>query len=370
MVPVNKQVVSNIQKKIIRKMFFQKIKMKEIEKKTKLTERVIRRIIREKNWSAIRERYYRMLCRVSLKTNTPLEKLAHKTGVNYYGLCRIRKKYKIPKAKRIAWNDRRTDNLEQEVVDLYKNGKTGKEISVEFGYKRKETVYQILEKHEVERRESKIQTYYDEEFFEQIDTHEKAYILGLIMTDGNIIKDYNGFEIQLTKEDGYILEKISNLIGASKTHPLQKINCDAKRRQEGFENAKDMVRLTVHNRKIAESLKKLGVVKNKTKIMRYNGCVPDDFLSSFFRGLIDGDGTVGIYNNESFCCKLYSESFEFINDIDINILPFEFSITNKGRLLNVLGGKKTISNFWKWIYNSKGDFYLRRKYEKVQSQIN
>jgi hypothetical protein len=345
-VPVNKIVVSGSLKKTIRKMFFQKIEMKEIENKTGLTERVIRRVVRENNWIDVRERYYRMLCHVSLINSTPLETIAKKTGVNYYGLCRIRKKYDIPKAKRTAWNDRRSDALENKIISLYKDGRTGKEIADKFGYKRKETVYQVLDKHNIERREPKIQTYYDESFFERIDTHEKAYVLGLIMTDGWILKNYAGFGIQLTEEDGYILEKISDLIGS--TNSITHINYNKMRKR--LNGAKDMKRLTVHNRKIAEDLKKLGVIKNKTTVMRYNDCVPYEFLSSFFRGLIDGDGHIGVGKNGTCRCSLYSSSLMFIKDIKNIEMPFRFSVIQDGKNLNVLGGKDGVISFLRWVY--------------------
>jgi len=368
----NKQKITQKQSKQIRKMFCQKKEMKEIEQQTQLTERVIRRIILEKNWSKLRERYYRILCHISLSKAIPLNLISERTGVNYYGLCRIRKKYQISKAKRKSWNDRRTEGLEQKVIALYNSGQTGKQIIEKFEYKRRETVYQILEKHKVERREAKIQTYYDEAFFEKINTHEKAYVLGLIMTDGNIIKNYNGFEIQLTEEDGYILEKISDLIGASKTHPVQKISCNAKRRQKGFENTKDMIRLTVHSRKIAEDLKRLGVVKNKTKILRYNDCVPDKFLSSFFRGLIDGDGTVGIRKDgKTIWWSLASASKEFIDDLcGVDDCFYRYgSKDGKMHYLMVRGGRIKLFKILQWMYNNKDDFYLRRKYAKVQDKI-
>lgn len=375
----NKQQISQQTIKIIRKLFFQKVQMKEIEKQIQLTERVIRRVIKESHMEAGRMRYHRFLCHMSLSHGISLKKMAQQTGVNYYYLCRIRKKNNIPKAKIKVWNDRRSNKIEQEVVKLYKSGQTGQQIVDKIGYKRQETVYQILDKLGIDRREPKIQTYYDESFFEKIDSHEKAYILGLIMTDGNIIKDYNGFEIQLTEADGYILEKIGDLIGASKTHTVQRIDCSHKRTKKGFTNAKDMIRLTVHNRKIAEDLRELGVVKRKTKILRYNGCVPDEFLSSFFRGLVDGDGCMGVDKRGYPYVRLASASHNFICDLLSigSIMDFKFSVCkqickngNYISILNVLGGKTKILKNIEQMYNDKGDFYLRRKYEKVQSKIN
>ncbi len=201
------------------------------------------------------------------------------------------------------------------------------------------------------------------------------------MTDGNITKDYKGFEIQLTEEDGYILEKIGDLIGASKTHPVQRISCEAKRRQKGFSRSRDMVRLSVYSRKIADDLRKLGVVKNKTKIMRYRGGVPDKFLSSFFRGLIDGDGTFCLGKNGWLHCNLVSASKRFIDDLHevVTRVGFKCSVGHSSTkykggkstifVLRASTSKKEVIRFIRWLYNSNSDFYLRRKREKVQDQI-
>jgi hypothetical protein len=52
----------------------------------------------------------------------------------------------------------------------------------------------------------------DESFFEKIDSHQKAYVLGLIYADGWNNVSGNKWGIQLTEGDGYLLEKIASLI--------------------------------------------------------------------------------------------------------------------------------------------------------------
>lgn len=193
----------------------------------------------------------------------------------------------------------------------------------------------------------------------------------MIMTDGYIIKDYEGFGIQLTKKDGYILEKIRDLVGG--TNPITKIDCSHKRKH--MPGTKDMARLHVFSRKIAEDLKKLGVTRRKTKTLRYNGCVPKKYLSSFFRGLVDGDGTIGLRKNGYPWFSLSSASKNFLNDLS-NVKKYKWKVgeskTKTGHIysLRILGGQAEIIKFYKWIYEYSSDLYLRRKYEKVQNQIH
>jgi hypothetical protein len=365
-IPYNKVDVNRETKRKIRLLFFRQVEMVDIVRETKLTERVIRRIVNENNWKNKRERYLRFLCNYAYSHDIPLVKMAERTNVMKYALNRIHRKYKTEKPKLTAWNKKITDEIENKIIEDYKSGNTSGIIAEKYGFKTHKTVLDVLVKKEIERRPSSKPTFYDKSFFEIIDSHEKAYILGLIMTDGYIIRDYRGFGIQLTEEDGYILEKIAHIIGAQ--HGVSEINYDSKRKV--FPTAKDMVRLSVYNRKIAKDLMCLGVVRNKSKVLRYNDCVPEKYLSSFFRGLIDGDGCI-YTKNKRIQIQLASASINFVEDLKKSTNQFVFSIHKSSQIFNLYlyGGKKERIRFLKWIYENKGDFYLRRKYAKVQDQI-
>lgn len=257
----NKVLVSKELKRKIRLLFFRQIEMEKIKKAVKLTESVIRRIINENNWVGARERYIRFLASYSFLHNISLTKMAEITRVNRYSLGRIHRKYGTNKPKRFAWNKRITIDTENKFIQEYVSGNSSAKIAKKYGFKRDKTVLDVLKKRGILRRPQWKQTCYKEDFFEKIDSSEKAYTLGLIMTDGYIIKDYEGFGIQLTKEDGYILEKIRDIVGG--TNPITQIDCSIKRKT--FPNTKDMCRLHVFNKKMAKDLKKLGVVKRKTR---------------------------------------------------------------------------------------------------------
>ena len=129
----NKTNVSKESQKVIRSMFFQQKEMKDIVKETNLTERLIRRIINEHKWIQKRERYLRYLASYAYLNDIPLDKIAKQTNTLPYAICRIHKKYNIPKPKKFAWNDRRNDNLEQSIVADYKKGLTGQEVAEKHG---------------------------------------------------------------------------------------------------------------------------------------------------------------------------------------------------------------------------------------------
>ncbi len=345
--------------------------MTEIEIQLNLKESVIRRIIRENNYQEKRERYYKLLCFKSYFYNINILDISMLSGVSISILSRIRRKYSMDSSRFEPWNKRRDDDLDRKIIEEYKSGMTGKSLSEKYGYKTSKTIYDILSSYGIEKRPSKILTFYDEDFFTCINSHEKAYFLGFLMADGNIKKDYAGFEMQLTEDDGYILEKLSELIGANKTHGLQKVDYSSRRKKKS--KARNMLRLNVCSRKISQDLKSLGVVRWKSKILEYNGSVPSEFLSSFLRGLLDGDGSIGINSqtNYPWChiCGTASEKFAK----QICALHPQFSINNPLKnfwVVKVGGGKEKIYEFLKWLYKDKKDLYLRRKYEKVQDKIN
>ena len=362
----NKVNVDREIKKRIRLLFFRQVEMKYIVKEINLTERVIRRVINENDWKNKRERYLKFLCFLAFVKKISLDKMAEQAKVNRCSLGRVHRKYGLKSPSFSVWNKRVTDEMELKFIEDYKSGLSGKKIAKKYGFAMDKTVLDVLSKHNVKKRPAGIETFYDKMFFDRINSHEKAYVLGLIMTDGYILKDYSGFGIQLTKTDGYILEKISRIIGSKKGVNI--ICCDSKR--EKMPNAKDMVRLTVHNRKIAEDLKKMGVVKRKSKVLRYNGCVPKEYLSSFFRGLLDGDGCICINKHNGIQITIASASKKFIEDLKEHLIDFNSSI-QKTTIYNlyILGGKEKALNFLKWVYTNKKDLYLRRKYEIMQNYV-
>ena len=304
-------------------MFFRQVEMKDIEKATNITERIIRRIVLENKWIEKRERYLRFLCSYAAIHGIALYKMAQLARVLPYALGRVHRKFKTQKPQRAApWNKRIDNKTENKFIEEYANGLTAQEIAEKHGFKTSKTVLDILEKNAIKIRAASKPTFYDKSFFEKVDSHDKAYVLGLIFTDGYIIKDYSGFGIQLTESDGYLLNRIANLIGAKQG--TAKINGDTKRKS--LKGARDMVRLTVHNRKMAEDLRSLGVVRNKSKILRYNNCVPSQYLSSFFRGLIDGDGCICTVNGR-IQIQISSASKGFVEDVKMAVFNrFKFSI--------------------------------------------
>lgn len=123
-------------------------------------------------------------------------------------------------------------------------------------------------------------------YFQQIDTHTKAYLLGLIYADGNVYKD--SFTLALQSPDKPLLEKIATEIGYGGSLSFRK-------RQKI--NYQDVWALRVHDREFCDTLKKLGVVERKTSKVSFPYFLNPQFYWSFLHGLLDGDGCVSLCDN-------------------------------------------------------------------------
>jgi len=354
----------------IRKLYFTHYSQVDIAKKLNLGRPYVVKIIKNRNFIAKKERYYRFLIEHAYCNNMSISDVAKIAGVKNRVLTSIKRKYKIV-TKRFVWNKKINDEIKKQIIDYYEKGFSCGEIAKKFNFKTSKTVEDVLEKNGVSRRLPRETKRYDYNYFSLIDSHEKAYILGLLYTDGYIYKDYKGLCIQLTESDGYLLEKIAKKIGPAVS--IIKINCDTKRKTTP--NAKDMVRLGIYSKTLSEQVKNLGVVKRKTYDMEIPlDLIKEEFRYSLLRGIVDGDGTIGIAKTGNIWFKIATKSERFANSI-CSLVSDNFSVykfKNKyGDMFSVIlkGGNASTINCLKKMYADKNDLYLLRKYDRIKSLI-
>lgn len=120
----------------------------------------------------------------------------------------------------------------------------------------------------------------DIHYFDEIDTEEKAYFLGLIVSDGHLSKEGT---LMFTMKDGDILEKFKKSIKAE--HPICK-------------NSWDTPSIYIGCKEIAKSLRAMGITNRKSyslDIKFISSFVPDIHKRDFVRGMVDGDGCIQMY---------------------------------------------------------------------------
>jgi DNA-binding transcriptional regulator WhiA len=173
------------------------------------------------------------------------------------------------------------------ICEGYKSGKKLAELAGLHNLSQT-TIYRILKANDVPTTKKTIS--YREDVFDQIDTELKAYVLGLITSDGYIVNRKRRYIVQLGSTDSEIPQFLADLIEYKGNIYLIDHNRTTKRNQDEY-------RIMVGSKRLVEALGKLGVVNRKSLREEFCNQIPDSLLRHYIRGLYDGDGSIGIYSS-------------------------------------------------------------------------
>lgn len=126
----------------------------------------------------------------------------------------------------------------------------------------------------------------NEDFFESIDSEEKAYVLGFILADGCVYKDGRTIAIAIKQTDKQILDDISKAVEYS-----GEVKFLPRKEGDGY-GGDHRVRLRLNSVKLVQDIQKLGIHPAKTFTARLP-VIPKDLECHLIRGLWDGDGHIG-----------------------------------------------------------------------------
>lgn len=178
------------------------------------------------------------------------------------------------------------------ITKLHYDNLSSSEIAKMTGHSQS-AIHVFITKLGLEKREWKYSV--DETFFKKINTEYKAYILGWMYSDGNVM-DSGKWRIEIHNKDVEILRQIKDIV-----------------RYEGpITYQDDMCSLCVNRKSMQEDLKKLGCVPKKSLILKFptKEMVPQHLLSHFMRGMYDGDGCIRLAKGKYLNTTLTSsESF-------------------------------------------------------------
>lgn len=183
----------------------------------------------------------------------------------------------------IGWSDlnKQLNNNKEEIISQYKNGRTKKQIAKEFncsvGF-----VAKILIQENVKKMPGQIYSF-NENYFDLINTSNKAYLLGLICSDGCLYRR-DGHQGQLhlifSTTDLQLLEDIK--IEMESNHPIK-------------QNKDNMASLVFVSDKIFNRLLEIGIGMRKTFDLDLKQIIlniPELLFSDFLKGYFDGDGSI------------------------------------------------------------------------------
>lgn len=135
---------------------------------------------------------------------------------------------------------------------------------------------------------------YDHNLFKEIDTEEKAYILGFIASDGHVDKSLSKISIAVNKRDKAILSQIRDYI--CKEIPI------------GMSRV-DMRVLQIYSSKMAKDIASWLKIPGgkKSDIVQFPD-IDKSLMRHFARGYFDGDGSIPIHPNKYPTCYITSNS--------------------------------------------------------------
>lgn len=252
----------------------------------------------------------------------------------------------------------------EDIIEYYKNTLSIKKTSELF--KRKpDTISKLLERCNIKEYNKKIiKTSCNEDYFESIDTEDKAYFLGLLMADGCNTKK----NITISSIDIDILYKFKEFSSfTGKIYKYQPKEEATAKKLFGV--------MMIPSIKWCNDLSKLGVVPNKTH-KTYFPTIPKNLERHFIRGVFDGDGCIGLYKTGNHFSILGNDLL--INSIN-NIFYEECNVTkkelyysnskNKNIVYLQYNRKKDLIKILNFLYKDS-TIYLDRKFKKAVEIIN
>lgn len=205
----------------------------------------------------------------------------------------------------------------------------------------------------------------NENYFDTIDTEDKAYFLGLLYADG--CNKNTRVTITLQEKDKNILDVFNKFLNHNKPLYIEK-------KSEQNPNWQDAYMLTISSKHLSDKLMELGCTNKKSLILKFptEKQVPKNLWKHFIRGYFDGDGSINfnsktnypscnICSTNNFCLSIQ----EFLKEINIESSIIKHTNNNgqPTRYLLIKGGQHQILKFLDFIYQDS-TVYINRKYEK------
>lgn len=204
---------------------------------------------------------------------------------------------------------------------------------------------------------------FDNNFFNKINTENKAYWLGFLYADGAISSRSNDCEVSLQLLDVEHLFKFK-----SDLHAKSNVRLDFKVKR---------CRFNISNKNFKQDLIKWGCPPQKSLILTWNknlDTLSDDLKIAFIRGYFDGDGclthtysdtkkqrftvSTNLLGTKSFLTSVLS----FLSKFDINGTWYKDPNVNEN-IITLMFNKRNSVKLLNLLYTN-ANCYLTRKYEK------
>lgn len=251
---------------------------------------------------------------------------------------------------------------DEAIINMYKSQMSFKEMEVIVGLSAR-AIRNVIYKNGIEvnraqysgqPRKNKV----NEDFFKSW-THEMAWVLGLFVTDGHVNKQYHS--IYFSQKDERILRLVAEYMEADYV-------------LAPFGLTKTTPTLIINSKEIKRDLELLGITANKSLTLPFPN-IPEEFLGSFVRGVIDGDGWV---QKRGYVMNVTSASLTFAQGL-LSVfnaweLRAEITVekTQSSKLIYRVWvkGKYDLPKLALIIYKQTNDNYVYYKREYMTQRLN
>lgn len=279
----------------------------------------------------------------------------------------------------VPWNCKMTEEDQKEIIRLYLEGKSARDILKHFNgkWKTTKTVYDLLRKFNIQSKEQWEYAKHDHFYFSKIDTPAKAYILGLLISDGWVYSPHNQVGIQMQEK-----ELITWIKKEWKTE--NKVLCIEPRGERLGPNGKiinsiaPLYRILINSPKMLDNLKRFRVIDRKSLIAILPVLEDKSLESHLLRGILDGDGTIYTHSNGKDICIRFIGSHYLVAQIALYLnleigLEIRFPSISECKSISFIDYSKQeqVIKLGKYLYRDKEQaYFLERKHALIKNLIS
>lgn len=254
---------------------------------------------------------------------------------------------------------------EVEICSLYIEGESTRQIALLQNCSQT-FVMKVLKRNNISRRdlsESHKKYSFDENLFHIIDNKDKAYWLGFLAADGSVTDNELKLDLATSDKD-HIIKFKTFMCADSPIHDYVS--------NSGYSNSSLYSRIVFRSKILINDLAQYGIVNNKTFILSFPS-ITKEFHSSYILGLIDADGSLGVYNRQDrpteLCMMQLTSSMAnlekcqeiLIENCNLNKVKIQPHPASEGIGILSYGGNQQIIKILKFLYTEQNTFMDRKK---------
>lgn len=275
---------------------------------------------------------------------------------------------KLLKANNIKIKGRFKNIDEKTLIKDYTNGMKNNDIFQKYNISLPKLL-SVLSKYKIKNKGTKHYNV-NENYFEIINTKEKAYWLGFLYADGYVRK--KELRLKLKFSDKKHITKFKKELKSEHKikDAVQKVKVNNKIYYSKCSS------LSIYSIKLVDFLINKGCTNKKSKTLTFPKFLDQQLIPHFLRGVFDGDGSVSIGNDiyHSINFNIVSGSLPFLTDIKnefmkLNIYDCVISKNKSNCWYINWYRQEDIKKLYYYLYKD-ANVYLERKKNKFEKILN